>query len=679
MIEPDNPDFTNTPASPQRPYFAYAPADPSAAPAVSIVTPFYNTGAIFHETARSIVQQSLQQWEWLIVNDGSTEAEALSILEEYRHGDPRIHVIDHEQNRGLSAARNTGYAAARAEFVIQLDSDDLLEPTAAEKWLWCLTSYPEYSFVNGYSLGFGAEEYVWQKGFHLGNEFLERNLINPNIMVRKSVHAAVGGYDETMRQGLEDWDFWLHCADAGYWGQTIPEYLTWYRRRPSHGDRWHNLESDEQMFAFRDAVLRERYPRLWEEGGFPQVEIAEHRPFDPLSADVPVTNLLGKDHPRLLMILPWLHWGGADKFNLDLVRGLSTRGWEITIATTLKGDQSWLPQFAACTPDVFILDHFLRLVDYPRFLRYLITSRQPDAVLISHSEFGYRLLPYLRSYFPQLPILNYCHIEEEQWKGGGYPRMSVDYQAWLNLTVVSSQHLKDWMVQRGADGNQIRVCHTNIDPYQWRPDAALRQDVRRELGLDESQPVILFAGRLVAQKQPQVLAEALLRLYQQGLPFTALIAGDGESEAWLRSFTEEQAFSDRVRMLGGVSEQRIRELAAAADIFFLPSAWEGISLAIYEAMASGLPVVSADVGGQRELVTPECGFLIARSDAESEAEQYATILAELIRSPEQRAAMGRAGRERVLGHFRLDEMVDTMESLVGEAQTRAPALVTLLS
>ncbi len=673
MIDPTNPNFTDTPVSSQRPPFGYAAADPNAAPAVSIITPFYNTGPIFHETARSVLQQSLQQWEWLIVNDGSTEPESLVILEQYRRCDPRIRVIDHEQNRGLSAARNTGYAAAQSDFVVQLDSDDLLEPTAVEKWFWFLTSYPEYSFVNGYSAGFGSQEYVWQKGFHLGSGFLQRNLVNPNVMVRRSVHAAVGGYDETLRQGLEDWDFWLHCADAGHWGQTVPEYLTWYRRRPSHGDRWQNLESDERVFAFRDTVLRQRYARLWEEGRFPQVEVATHRSFDPLPSALPAVNLLKKDSPRLLMIVPWLHWGGSDKFNLDLVRGLAARGWEITIAATLRGDNSWLPQFAACSPDIFILEHFLRLVDYPRFLRYLISSRQVDAVLISHSELGYLLLPYLRALFPQLPILDYCHVEEEQWKSGGYPRMSVDYQEWLTLQVASSYHLKNWMMKRGADASRIEVSYTNIDPDQWRPDAKVRQDVRRELGVDESQPVILFAGRLVAQKQPNVLAETLLRLHQQGLPFTALIAGNGEDEARLRSFVERHAFNDRVQMLGGVSEQRVQQLMAAADVFFLPSLWEGISLAIFEAMSCAVPVVGADVGGQRELVTPECGFLIARSDEQTEAEQYAAILANLLRNPEQRLAMGQAGRARVLSHFRLDEMVDNMLSLVGEAQATAAA------
>ena len=185
-------DFANTPASAQRPMSIYAPADATSEPKVTFLTPFYNTGAIFHETARSVFQQSFQQWEWLIINDGSHMPEAVAVLAEYRQRDPRIQVLDHAQNQGLSAARNTGFRAARTPYVVQLDSDDLLEPTAVEKWLWFLESYPEYAFVRGYSVGFGAQEYLWRKGFHDGPAFLEENLVPPTSMIRSMISINPG-------------------------------------------------------------------------------------------------------------------------------------------------------------------------------------------------------------------------------------------------------------------------------------------------------------------------------------------------------------------------------------------------------------------------------------------------------------------------------------------------------
>ena len=136
MVDPNKPDYENTPASFRRPPFRYAPASLQAAPQVTIVTPFYNEGAIFHETARCVFHQSFQQWEWIIVNDASTDAAAVEILSAYRVKDPRVRVIDQQVNQGPSAARNLGFRLAAASYVVRLDSDDLLEPTALEKWLW---------------------------------------------------------------------------------------------------------------------------------------------------------------------------------------------------------------------------------------------------------------------------------------------------------------------------------------------------------------------------------------------------------------------------------------------------------------------------------------------------------------------------------------------------------------
>lgn len=666
MIDPTKPDFTNTPVSPQRPCFDYAAADLSAPPYVTIITPFYDTGPVFHETARSVLQQSFQQWEWLIVNDGSTDPEALSILEEYRDRDPRIRVIDHSSNQGPSAARNTAYRAARTQYVVQLDSDNLLEPTAVEKWCWFLESYPEYAFVKGFSVGFGAQEYLWQQGFHNGRAFLDDNRVDATSMLRKAVHQAVEGYDEAIRDGLEDWDFWLCCASFGYWGSTIPEYLDWYRRRPTHTDRWLKWDNEKEQRAFR-AKLRQRYPHLWN-GGFPQIQPRRHMPNDTVPDELPCENRLRKDKPRLLMIVPWLTMGGADKFNLDLLQQLTQRGWEVTIATTLEVDHSWLPHFAHYTPDIFILHHFLHLVDYPRFLQYLIRSRDVDVVLVSHSELGYLLLPYLGAHFQEVTFVDYCHIEEEYWKNGGYARMAIEYQESLDLNVVTSRHLKGWMVQRGADPQRIEVCYINVDPKEWRPDPEQRAAVRDELGLDEGVPLILYVGRICAQKQPRVFAQTMLRLYQQNSDFVALVAGDGPELTWLRSsFVKRHKLGDQVRLLGQVSNQCVKQLMAAADVFFLPSEWEGIALTIYEAMACGLPIVGADVGGQRELVTPECGVLIARSDEQTETEQYAEVLAELLGNPQRRTEMGQAGRARVSAHFRLEQMGERMVALSEKA------------
>jgi len=221
VIDAARPDYRNTPVSSTRPAFPYAELRRAAFPLVSIVTPFFETGAVFHETARSVLAQSLQSFEWLIVNDGSSSPEALAVLERYRDLDARITVLDLAANGGLSAARNVGCRAARARYLLLLDSDDLLEPTAAEKWWSFLESYPEFGFVKGFSVGFCGMEYLATTGFHQEADFLERNRVDVTSLLRAEVFHAADGFPEDNRGGMEDWEFWLRCARAGFWGGTV--------------------------------------------------------------------------------------------------------------------------------------------------------------------------------------------------------------------------------------------------------------------------------------------------------------------------------------------------------------------------------------------------------------------------------------------------------------------------
>jgi hypothetical protein len=104
----------------------------------------------------------------------------------------------------------------------------------------------------------------------------------------------------------------------------------------------------------------------------------------------------------------------------------------------------------------------------------------------------------------------------------------------------------------------------------------------------------------------------------------------------------------------------------AADIYFLPSKMEGIALGSYEAMSCATVVVSADVGGQRELVTSACGYLISPSNMAEEAARYADLLIDLIQDPEKRTKMGLAGRDRIKTHFSLSDMGEKINNLLME-------------
>ena len=383
------------------------------------------------------------------------------------------------------------------------------------------------------------------------------------------------------------------------------------------------------------------------------------------------------DPKSVLFIVTSLPMGGACKFILDIAGQLKSRGYRVTVATTTYDKHNpnpWLGELLKIIPDVFVLSH-TRPVDLPRLIVYLARSRHCGRVIVSHSMLGYQLLPWLRLHLPGVAFLDYTHIEyETEWPNGGYALRSVKNQMLLDAAMVSSAHLRDWMTGHGAKVDGIRVCQTNIDANKWTPSAEDRARVRFDLNIDSATAMILYPCRLAEQKRPELLCNivAALRRTTQS-PFVVVVAGDGQLMAPLKRFVAEKRLTDSVRLLGAVSLERVGQLHNASDIFLLPSLIEGIALALFEAMAlESVPVIS-DVGGQRELVTPDCGYLIPLGDATTEIREYVSKLKYLLEHPERRRAMGTACRMRVRDHFRLDQMTDTFIAAMNDAGARCAA------
>jgi glycosyltransferase involved in cell wall biosynthesis len=394
--------------------------------------------------------------------------------------------------------------------------------------------------------------------------------------------------------------------------------------------------------------------------------------YQPVPVD-PVWRLAAEttDEQSILFLVSSLPMGGACKFTLDVVEQLKGKGFQVALATTAYYPNPWLDEFLRVVPDVFILPHLACAIDFPRLIVHLVRSRRCSRVVISHTMLGYQLLPYLRSELPDVAFLDYTHIEyESEWPHGGYAQLSANYQSLLDQSIVSSGHLRKWMTAKGADGDGIEVCHTNIDSDKWAPSPDARAQTRNDLGIDEQTGLILYPCRIAEQKRPDFMCLIIAALRMATLaPFVVVIAGDGPMMPLLQQFIEKYDLAAYFRLLGAVSLPRMAALHNAADIFLLPSKIEGISLALFEAMAlESVPVVS-DVGGQRELVTPDCGYLIPLENSKEELASYVRTLKQLLDNPQQRRQNAIACRERIKEHFRLDQMTDVfMQAMVKATQ-----------
>jgi glycosyltransferase involved in cell wall biosynthesis len=201
----------------------------SDAPTVSVIVPCYNLGQYLDEAIESVLSQTYQNFEILIVDDGSTDTATQTLLADYRRPKTRVMRAGHG---GVSAARNLAIANTTGVYLCALDADDRLEPTYFEKAVAVLEAEPATTFVSCWLRTFGDEEWEWKPERCDLPALLWEDTVLTASLVRREAVVAVGGYDTQMPvQGLEDWDLWLTLVERGYRGIILREVLFNYRRR----------------------------------------------------------------------------------------------------------------------------------------------------------------------------------------------------------------------------------------------------------------------------------------------------------------------------------------------------------------------------------------------------------------------------------------------------------------
>lgn len=627
---------------------------------ITVITPVYNTGILLYETYASLQKQTWNDFLWILVNDGSDDYETNNILDRLSKTDKRVQVIRHEENRGLPASRNTGIQQAKSRYLFFLDADDLIHPTFLEKAYLFLETHTEYKFVNSWVVGFGAQQYNWTGGFHDREHFLKENRNTSCFMSRREVFGSVL-FDETMRNGCEDWDFWLHAASLNYWGYTIPEYLFYYRR--TFNKNWEDLQSPARLGIMREK-LNAKYAAILKERGFPQPQQLQYEfgkiALPPVSLPL-IQN--GENIPgTILCLFPWLEMGGADLFNLRLIKELSKKGWKIIVLTTLESKQALSHAFEDSTAHVFHLANLGSTIYYNAWVRYFIETRKPDTIFLSNSMYGYYLLPWLKIQYPHIPVVDYVHCVDPGWYNGGYPFFSATYTNCLDKSFVSSKELGGWCIGMGADSSKVETCYINVDTQHVKRDSDKREAIRKQLNLKADSCLILYVARLTAQKQPGMVADVIAKISDVHCDFKCVIIGDGPERSALVNSIKKHKLGERVLLLGSQENDVVLDYMDAADIFFLPSLYEGIALSIYEAMAKSLAIVGADTGGQKELVTDACGILVKQATKEKESDEYARVLSDLLNSPVTISKMGKASRLRVEEKFSSPQMISQIHT-----------------
>ncbi|RPI29133.1 MAG: glycosyltransferase family 1 protein [Chloroflexota bacterium] len=223
----------------------------------------------------------------------------------------------------------------------------------------------------------------------------------------------------------------------------------------------------------------------------------------------------------------------------------------------------------------------------------------------------------------------------------------------LDAFITISREIEAELAAAGAPAEKLVFIPNGVDSRRFAPLAEPeRQALRRSLGIDGG-PAVLFTGRMSAEKRLDQLVRLWPQVRQAHPQATLLLVGEGEQRPEL-----EQAGGKGVRLIPPVDD--VAPYLQAADLFVLPSATEGLSNALLEAMAAGLAVVATSVGGASDVIEQGVSGRLVPPDR---PDLLLEAINGLLAGPELRRRFGQAGRERMISEYSLPSVAGRLKEL----------------
>jgi glycosyltransferase involved in cell wall biosynthesis len=374
--------------------------------------------------------------------------------------------------------------------------------------------------------------------------------------------------------------------------------------------------------------------------------------------------------PRtILQLIHNLDTGGAQEVVRTLAAYLPEAGWQPVVASFKDGplrpviEQMGIPVviIPARQHTVLALPYFLQdLARIRRTLADLITQYEISVIqthLLRSLDF---LVLTLRSH-PRAPLVFWTihnsqyelraqHLSTHRWllkpKQLAYRWLYQLCGRWVNGFIAVSPDVKTALVQQGGvPDSKITVICNGVDVQRYN-QATNRTQLRQALGLEAEAQLFILVATFKVQKGHRCLLDAIAPLLPAWPHLHLLLVGDGELRPELEAHAQALGLTSRVHFLGNRPD--VPDLLGASDYFVLPSLWEGLPMALIEAMAAALPIIASDVSGTRQVMVPgETGLMVPPGDV---AELRAALLT-LLNNPTQAQAMGAAAYQRVSACF----------------------------
>jgi glycosyltransferase involved in cell wall biosynthesis len=332
--------------------------------------------------------------------------------------------------------------------------------------------------------------------------------------------------------------------------------------------------------------------------------------------------------PKRLLIVTHMflpHVGGIERVVYEQGKRLLRRGFDVTVLTSrMRTAESYVVDGIKVRCYDSLNAAFGLGIPYPipqvnSFKPFYECVNQSDLVHVHGHPYLSSLYAAKLAKFTHKPVVLTQHntfIEYAGWRW--------DHVEWLNDATIGKQVLqsadriftvsnatKRYVLSLGANPTKTSVLHNDVDIDRFKPNKALRDEKRRQLGIPINATVVLTVRRLVYKNGIDTLIETAANALKQNPNLIFLVVGTGPDQTQIQTQTTQLGILTHFKLMGFVPDNELASFYNAADLFVLPSkSGEGLPLVTLEAMACGLPVIATDVGGIREIVPEAYGKFV---------------------------------------------------------------------
>lgn len=656
-------------------------------PLVTVLMPVYNAERFLKQAIESVLSQTFTNFEFLIINDGSTD-QSVNIIQSF--SDNRIVLIHNEKNCGVIDTLNKGIMLAKGKYIARMDADDIAIPTRFEKQIVYLEQYSKIDVLATHIFQINAEEEklgTWDKDIQNNvPEDIYRTMAktcciaHPTVMMRT---AVVRDYMYNKKQkGSEDWDLWMRMLSDGKRIDKVPEFLLRYRMHAASVTAIHNREVrlEKKINKVRITFLKDRIRKLRFKKFEFLVVIAILRTFardkqlyhlpnwlrfwkrlfklSPVQAykDFSLLKKTVAQSPNkqgLFFFFPYTHIGGAEKVHALITETVKDKmPW--IFFTGFSDNKKFLPLFQD-NGQVFdivsgIRHPFFKNRSKQLILQAIEACKEP-VVFGCNNLFFYELIPDLSSKVKVIELMHDFRYDGEEQVFKPY----LLHFLRCNQRIFISERAID-QTKKFYRANSVEPLY--VDRLKYIPNYVDVPKVYEQKSSTE-RLTIIYVGRGTEEKRAFLAVELAAYCFAKDLPVQFIIVGDIPPSPELKNNTS-------IQFTGELTDtERLKALYKKADILLITSVREGFPMAIMEGMAQGVIPISTPVGDIPKHIQPgKTGYLTSSIDPHRVIDEMEMLIQLLIEQKENRAQLSKNAFEYAKDHFSKEKFTESYRKLL---------------